>query len=212
MRIFPLDLGSHASLEAQVAAISDDIAYNAHDIDDGLRAGLFTVDDLKVMPLTAALIAAIDARYPRLDESRRGAELVRDLISFLISAVVTQTKRALAAADLSSADAVRGHGAALVALTSEAGEGEAMVKTFLQERMYRHPKVMLVMRDAQTIITELFERYSEDPRELPNDGGAASRVDDNAQARRIGDFIAGMTDRYAITEHMRLFDSTPELR
>ncbi len=97
-RTLDLELWSFASLEAQVAAISDDIAYDAHDIDDGLRAGLFTVDDLKVMPLTAAMIAAIDARYPQLDESRRGAELVRELISALIGAVVAEAGRRLAAA------------------------------------------------------------------------------------------------------------------
>ena len=209
---FPLELSSHASLEAQVAAVSDDIAYNAHDIDDGLRAGLFTVDDLKVMPLTATLIAEIDARYPSLDESRRGAELIRELISVLIAAVIGETRGRLAAADLVSVVQVRAHGASLVGLDDATEEGEAMLKTFLRERMYRHPKVMRVMRDAQSIVMALFARYLDAPQEMPDDRRSVQADCAAARARRVGDFIAGMTDRFAMTEHSRLFDSTPELR
>jgi dGTPase len=209
---FPLDLASHASLEAQVAAVSDDIAYNAHDIDDGLRAGLFTVDDLKVMPLTAALVAKIDADYPGLDQSRRGAELVRELISLLIGAVVAETRRRLEAGRLASVADVRAYGEPLVGLDDVAEEGEAMLKTFLRERMYRHPKVMLVMRQAQDVLLDLFGRYSRTPSEMPDEGRAAAARSAADHARQIGDFIAGMTDRFAMTEHARLFDSTPELR
>jgi dGTPase len=210
--LWPLDLSSHASLEAQVAAVSDDIAYNAHDIDDGLRAGLFTIDDLTVMPVPTAIIAAIDRRFPGLDNSRRGAELVRDLISMLIGSVFTETRRRLAIAGLASADAVRAHGEALVGLDENAAEAQAMIKTFLHERMYRHPKVMLVMSDAAAIVTDLFARYRSDPGQLPDEGRAAAADSEAAQARQIGDFIAGMTDRFAMQEHQRLFDSTPELR
>jgi dGTPase len=210
--LWPLDLSSHASLEAQVAAISDDIAYNAHDIDDGLRAGLFTIDDLKVMPVPAAIIAAIDRRFPGLDNSRRGAELVRDLISMLIGSVFTETSRRIATAGLASTEAVRAHGEALVGLDDDAAEAQAMIKTFLHERMYRHPKVMLVMSDAAAIVSDLFGRYRSDPGQLPDEGRAAAADSEAAQARQIGDFIAGMTDRFAMQEHQRLFDSTPELR
>lgn len=213
-RHFGLELASHASLEAQVAAIADDIAYDAHDIDDGLRAGLFTVDDLKVMPLTAGIISGIDARFPHLDPDRRGAELVRELISYLISAVMTETEARLAAARPASVDEVRYHDGLLVAFTPEAWEAEAMIKTFLRERMYRHPRIMLVMGDAQGVVTDLFARYLGAPGDLPADWLHATEqaASEAERARRIGNFIAGMTDTYALAEHNRLFDSTPELR
>jgi dGTPase len=213
-RIHDLQLWSFASLEAQVAAISDDIAYDAHDIDDGLRAGLFTVDDLKVMPLTAGIIADIAKRYPDLDDIRRGAELVRELISVLIDAVISETRSRLDAARPGSADGVRNHDAALVAFPPEAAEAEAMIKIFLKERMYRHPRVMLVMGQAESVLFDLFARYQQSPHELPAEwmpeGEAAEG--DGEPARRIGNFIAGMTDRFALTEHQRLFAQTPDLR
>jgi dGTPase len=214
-RTYDLELASFASLEAQVAAIADDIAYDAHDIDDGLRAGLFTVDDLREMPLTAGMIADIDARYPALDESRRGAELVRELISYLIGAVFAETERQLALARPTSPEEVRNHGQVLVAFPPEAAAAEATIKAFLKVRMYRHERVMRVMGEAECILHDLFARYQCVPEDLPPEwlppSGAGSETA-TEQVRRIGNFIAGMTDRFAITEHMRLFDSTPELR
>ena len=211
---FGLELSSHASLEAQCAAIADDIAYDAHDIDDGLRAGLFCVDDLKVMPRTAQMIAEIDARYPHLDESRRGAELVRELISYLIADVFAATSGRLTDIRPGSVDEVRFHDGALVGFSPDAEEAEAMIKTFLRERMYRAPRVMLVMADAASVVRDLFTRYSTAPGDLPAEWRPAveTATDETGQARSIGNFIAGMTDRYALTEHGRLFDSTPDLR
>jgi dGTPase len=211
--IYDLELWSFASLEAQVAAIADDIAYDAHDIDDGLRAGLFTVDDLKVMPLTAAMIAEIDRSYPGLDEIRRGAELVRELISYLIGAVFTETARRLDAARPASVHDVRHHGQVLTAFPPDAAEAEAEIKAFLKLRMYRHARVMRVMGDAEQILFDLFARYQRVPGDLPAEWLPPDGEDSEAEtARRIGNFIAGMTDRFAITEHQRLFDSTPDLR
>ena len=210
-----LELWSFASLEAQVAAIADDIAYDAHDIDDGLRAGLFAVDDLRIMPLTADMIAEIARHYPDLDEVRRGAELVRELISYLIGAVVSEAGRRLQAARPGSVDDVRTHGDSLVAFPPQAAAAEAEIKAFLKQRMYRHPRVMRVMGDAERILFDLFARYQRTPGDLPAEwlppeGGRAGS--ETARARRIGNFIAGMTDRFALTEHQRLFDLTPDLR
>lgn len=208
-----LELWSYASLEAQVAAVADDIAYDAHDIDDGLRAGLFTVDDLNVIPLIADINAVIRARYPALDETRRGAELVRELISYLIEDVFSEARKRLTAARPNSVMDVRDHDATLVGFSAEAAKTEAMIKRFLKTRMYRHERVMSVMRDAEAVVRDLFARYQAEPRDLPAEWLPHEGEDDEAgRARRIGDFIAGMTDRYAIIEHQRLFDSTPDLR
>ncbi|HET6838131.1 MAG TPA: deoxyguanosinetriphosphate triphosphohydrolase, partial [Bradyrhizobium sp.] len=215
IKTYDLELWSFASLEAQVAAIADDIAYDAHDIDDGLRAGLFEVDDLKAMPLTAEMIGDIAKHYPFLDDDRRGAHLVRELISYLIGAVVAEARKRLGAAQPKSVDDVRNHGEVLIAFPADAAQAEAEIKSFLKQRMYRHPRVMRVMGEAERILFDLFAHYQKLPGDLPvewppRDGG--NGYSETERARRIGNFIAGMTDRFAMTEHQRLFDSTPDLR
>jgi len=211
--VHDLELASYASLEAQVAAISDDIAYNAHDIDDGLRAGLFTIADLNAIPLIADINARIVSRYPGLDDPRHGAELVRELISYWIESAFSETMRRIAAAAPQTVDDVRNGSGALVAFNPKAKAVERAIKQFLWERMYRHERVVRVMTEAEAVVADLFERYSRHPDDLPPDWAAHWGEDgEEMAARRIGNFIAGMTDRYAIIEHQRLFDSTPELR
>ena len=214
VKIYDLELWSFPSMEAQVAAIADDIAYDAHDIDDGLRAGLFRVDDLKAIPVAAEIIAEIDAHYPALDESRRGAVLVRELISCLISAVFSEAQRRIARVHPTTAADVRNHQEALIAFPPAILKAEAEIKAFLRMRMYRHERVMRMMRDAEQLLFDLFARYQNEPSALPpewlpSEGRAETEAE---RARRIGNFIAGMTDRFALTEHQRLFDSTPDLR
>jgi dGTPase len=214
VRTYELELWNFASLEAQVAAIADDIAYDAHDIDDGLRAELFRIDDLKEIPLIAAIIAEIDARYPDLDQNRRGAELVRELISHFIGAVVLEAHRRLGLIKPVSADDVRNQSEPLIAFPGETATTEAAVKAFLKIRMYRHERVMRVMRDAEQLVFDLFAHYQNEPAVMPAEWlPPESQLEPEAvRARRIGNFIAGMTDRFALTEHQRLFDSTPDLR
>lgn len=213
VRKFDLELWSFASMEAQVAAIADDIAYDAHDIDDGLRAGLFRVDDLKVMPLISDIIVGIAQHYPGLDDVRRGAELVRELISYLIGAVMKETGRRIAEAGPHSAQDVRSQKQAMVALPPDVAAAETEIKAFLFQHMYRHARVMRVMREAEQIVVDLFERYRKSPGDLPAEWlGDAGQETEAEHIRRIGNFIAGMTDRYALIEHQRLFDSTPDLR
>jgi dGTPase len=208
-----LELWSHASAEAQVAALADDIAYDAHDIDDGLRADLFTLDDLAEVALVRDALAEIRGQYDTLDSARLTHELVRRLITRLIEDVIAETGRRLRALAPRSADDVRRSHGPVGAFSEPVAETDRAIKGFLYPRMYRHERIARIMRDAETVVSDLFARYVRAPQDMPPEWthGIAAR-DEGDRMRRIGDFIAGMTDRYALLEHARLFRSTPELR
>lgn len=208
-----LQLWSYASAEAQAAAIADDIAYDAHDIDDGLRAGLFTLDDLAQVSLTGGFIRDIRARYSALEPARATHELVRRLITWTIEDAIAESDRRLAALAPADVEAVRQAGAPVVGFSAAMAEAEKGIKDFLYPRMYRHRRVMDVMDQAQEVVRDLFAHYTANPGDLPEEwrAGLAGRADAR-RARRIGDFIAGMTDRYALEEHARFFAVTPPLR
>lgn len=212
-RLHPLDLASFASAEAQCAAISDDIAYNAHDIDDGLRAGLFTLDDLKEVPFLGDLLAGIGRLWPGLDAGHTGHELVRRVITRLVEDAIGESERRLVALAPASADDIRQADRPMVAFSAECVEADRAIKAFLYPRMYRHPRVMAVRRNAMGILDDLFHRFMAEPALMPPEWRQGLDAGDRPrQARRVADYLAGMTDRYAIDAHRRLFDGTPALR
>ena len=201
-----LALWSHASAEAQAAAIADDIAYDAHDLDDGLRADLFTLNDLAAVPVIGGLLREVRERYVGIDPARLTHELVRRLIGRLIEDVVAESVRRLGAAAPTSADEVRAAGSPMIGFSPLMASADRAIKEFLWTHMYRHPRVMDVMTESEGIVADLFRHFMERPEDMPGQwlqglNGATGE----ARARHIADFIAGMTDRFAITEHARLF-------
>jgi dGTPase len=200
---FPLDLRAWPSLEAQVAAVADDIAYDNHDIDDGLRAGLFTLDELLEVPLVERSWAEVRALFPDVEEPRLVPELVRHQIGLMVGDVLKETGRRLAEAGVEATDEVRGAGRPLAGFSAAMAGEEAMLKRFLHARMYNAPPVMAVREQAQAVVARLFAAYRDDPSRLPPEW-RPSEADGATLLRAIGDFIAGMTDRYAVRQHRDL--------
>ena len=202
-----LELDTWPSAEAQAAALADDIAYNNHDIDDGLRAGLFSIADLDEVPLVGPVFREVSARYPGLEETRLIHEAVRRLINHMVSDLVTETKARLAAAKPRSAADVRAHRGPLVAFSNEMARNDKALKAFLFERMYRHYKVNRMASKARRMVQEIFRLLIEEPGCLPTEWRIqADGPGTAATARVVTDYIAGMTDRFALDEHYRLFD------
>jgi len=212
-RIQPLGLSTHSSGEAQAAAIADDIAYNAHDLDDGLRVGILEFEELRTVPLLAELLLEIDRLGPGLDPSRRIHELTRRVITRLVEDVVAEGERRLSHLNPASVDDVRAADAAVVAFSPGMAEADRSIKAFLLGRLYRHPRLMTVRAGAEEVVNNLFRGFLTEPATLPAEWRRElDPVDERRLARRVGDYIAGMTDRYALLEHRRLFERTPDLR
>ena len=208
-----LELTSHAGAEAQAAAIADDIAYNAHDIDDGLRAGLFELADLKNVPLAGELLGEIATRYPNLDRSRTTHELMRRVITLLVEDVIAEGREAFTSGAFRSSKDVREAGRTLVRFSDAIAAADKGIKGFLYPNMYRHERVMRVRAHAAEVVVRLFHRLFADMRGMPPEWCAGlDGASEDRRARRVADYIAGMTDTFALNEHRRLFDTAPELR
>jgi dGTPase len=212
-RLLDIPLSTHTSGEGQAAAIADDIAYDAHDLDDGLRAELFGIDELAAVPLVGDVLGELRARYPRLEPARLVHELIRRLIARMIEDVIAASRRRIAEVEPGSPDDVRAAGQTLVAFSPEMAEMDRAIKGFLFPHMYRHGRVTRITAAAQGVVRDLFAHFTAAPQDMPGDWHEGLQpTDERARARRVGDFIAGMTDNFALAEHARHFDSTPELR
>jgi len=205
-------VGGWASAEAQAAAFADDIAYVNHDIDDALRAGLLTLEDLATMPLVGPVVEDLQRQRDGSD-ARFIYEVTRRTITLMIADIVAQARRNLAALAPSSPDDIRAAGAPVVCFSAPMVESIKVLKAEMFARVYRHARVMQVMHAAEGIVRDLFAHYVADPGAMPeNWQRAAAGLPDRRRARLVADYVAGMTDRYALAEHRRLFDLTPELR
>ncbi len=208
-RSIDLQLDTWASAEAQVAALADDVAYNAHDVDDGLRAGLFTMEDLADLSLMSPIVAEVRQEYGALTEGRLIQEIVRRLIGAMVGDVLSESRQRLTESAPDSPEAVRSAGRPLVSFSPAMARNDKALKGFLFKRMYRHYKVNRMASKARRVVRELFELFMEEPNTLPPEwvrADGSADVDDKIRARLVGDYVAGMTDRYAMLEHDRLFD------
>lgn len=209
----PLWLDSYAGIEAQVASLADDIAYNTHDIDDGLRAGLFSLEEAASVPMIGRIVADIAEAWPDLDRQRRIYELVRRLVGLFVRDLTEETQSRLADLAAKTPDDIRAARAAAAAFSETMLPELNALRAFLKKHMYRHTEVNRMTSKARRIVVDLFELLSREPESLPSEWRAAAEGADPVRLQRIvGDYIAGMTDRYAMLEHRRLFDIYSQAR
>ena len=205
-----LELHSHASAEAQVAALADDIAYNNHDLQDGLRAGLFSCDELMQLPVLGACFAEVDQAYPALDDNRRRHEALRRFFGVLVADVIDVSRANLRALAPRSAQDIRDAGRMMVQFSPALWQDLKQVRAFLFQRMYRAPSVVEMRRQVTGVIQALFPIYMTQPQMLPREwaGDVAAAQSETAMARLVSDYISGMTDRFALQEFTRLTGET----
>ena len=206
--LFPLELSSHSSLEAQLAAIADDIAYDNHDIDDGLRAGLLTLEQLLEVPIVKHCWERVRARYPDIPQDRLLRELVREQIGLMANDLIASTRRNIAEARIEKAEDVRSAGHALVCFSPELAAQERELKRFMYASLYHHPSQLAAANRARIIVRDLFRTYQDQPQLMPAEWQDDRLLDEPRRSRHIGDFIAGMTDRYAEKRHAEIFGET----
>jgi dGTPase len=201
-----LRLSTFASAEAQVAALADDIAYNNHDVDDGLQAEVFRIEDLKDVPLIGPALESVRADYPDIDDRMLRLEGVRRMIGVMVNDVIAEARRVAAAERLSSPEDVRVLGRQMIGFSPGVFEDLARLRAFLYERMYRHFRVNRSRSVSRRIIAEMFQLFMIEPDVLPGEWSLnAAALEDGQRARHVCDYIAGMTDRFAIEEHRKLF-------
>ena len=202
-----LELHTFPSAEAQVAALADDIAYNAHDIDDGLRAGLFDIDDFAGLPLVREAFGRVASAHPGLERGRLVHEGVRRIIDAMVNDLIDETRRRLGDSAVRSADAVRRLDRPVASFSAAVRTADRALKAFLFKRMYRHHRVNRMSSKARRVVTALFDLFLAEPQLLPTEWrGRAEQKDDAGCARVVADYIAGMTDRYALDTQKQLFD------
>jgi dGTPase len=206
-RDYDLGLGTWASAEAQVAALADDIAYNNHDVDDGVQAGLFNMDELADVPLIGPIIRQTSDDLPGIEPRLLRLEAVRRMIGAMVGDVMIETRRRALHEGVCSADEVRGLSRALVAFSPDMAEDLSQLREFLHARMYRHFRVNRTRSQARRVLREMFQLFGAEPDVLPPlwAGRVHAAADDQARAQVVCDYIAGMTDRFAIEEHRKLF-------
>jgi dGTPase len=202
-----LELETQPGPEAQVAALADDIAYNNHDLDDGLRAGLFAVADLADVPLVGPVFAEVAERYPGIDEARQIHEAIRRVIDHMVRDLVAETRRRIADSGAQSVEEVRRLAEPVAAFSPQMREHDRALKRFLFERMYRHYRVNRMSSKARRVVHELFQLFAAEPECLPGEWRAMTGDSAAGTARIVADYLAGMTDRFALDEHRRLFDT-----
>jgi dGTPase len=203
--------GGQPGLEAQLANLADEIAYNNHDVDDGIRAGLIALDDLMDVQLVREQSEAVTRAYPELSPRKQVYETVRRMINVVVTDVIRSSSEALRAAAPADVDAVRGQPVPLIVMSADMRARHLELKRFLRERVYRHQHVLRMTTKAKRVLTELFDAFMSDVNLMPAENrDAAARAErvagDSGRARVVADYVAGMTDRYAILEHRRLFD------
>jgi dGTPase len=204
---FPLDLGRHASLEAQVAALADDIAYDNHDIDDGLRAGFLTLDQLLEVDFLAGQWRDVEARFHGASQGALLRELVRGQIGLMVNDAIVTTRGRIGA--IGSLEEVRAAGAPLAAFSPAMAEQERALKRFMYANLYHHPQQKHAAERGRNVIAKLFAAYHQDPKFLPESWRVALPRQEPGRSRYIADFIAGMTDNYAIQRYREIFGHAP---